>query len=297
MIRFCALFVTFVWGAAWMAAQAGASDPLPGVDLSGLTAAQRAAVVKILSARECGCTCGMKVAECRVKDPACGYSKGVSMVLVEAIKSGKGEAAAIALADASQWAHLPAEDTRILGDPVKLSTEGAPVTGPADAKIKLVEFSDFQCPYCIMATPQLQALLKMYPGQVSLTFKQFPLDNHSQAAVAALAALAAQKQGKFWEMHDALFAQNGHLSRDIILGIASKIGLSIMRFSADLNSPELKKVVERDVAEGEKAGVQGTPTVFINGQRYNGAVKTAPLKGIIDAELKANATTAALSKP
>ena len=103
---------------------------------------------------------------------------------------------------------------RLLEDPVKIPVAGcAGDRGPQNAPITLVEFSDFQCPYCYKAVPELQAVMKAYPTQVKLIFKQFPLDNHSQAALAAAAALAAHKQGKFWPVHDAMFAQQGKLSR------------------------------------------------------------------------------------
>jgi protein-disulfide isomerase len=270
------------------------------VDLTGLSAEQKATAVKILAARDCGCTCGMKVTECRVKDPNCAYSKGVASTLVAALKAGKTEAEAIAAADASQWAHVPARDTRILGDVVKIPTDGAPVIGPANARVKLVEFSDFQCPFCILAKPQIDLALKAYPDDVSLTFKQFPLDTHSQAAVAAVAALAAQKQGKFWPMHDALFAQKGDLSQKAIMEIAGKIGLSLMTFNADLQSPELKKAMNRDEQDGLNAGVEGTPTLFMNGRRYNGAIKLDGLKLAIEQELKKQekpAATASVQQP
>ena len=295
MCRVGTLLLICVAGVGLLSVPAAGADALPGVDMSGLTPGQTTLVLKILESHDCGCGCGFKIAECRVKDSACSYSKGLAKTIVEAIKSGKNEAEAMDAANKSQWAHQPEQDTRILSDAVKIPTDGSPVTGPANAPVKLVEFSDFQCPYCILATPQIQALLKAYNGQVSLTFKQFPLDMHSQAAAAALAAIAAQKQGKFWQMHDALFEQQGRLSPQIIMQIAGKIGLGLVRFKADMNSDEVKKTVARDLDDGEKAGVAGTPTLFVNGQRYNGAVKAASLKPIIDAELKlpAKAATAA----
>lgn len=272
-----------------------AGDDLPGVDFSGLSAAQKTAAVKLLNSRECGCACGMKVAECRVKDQGCAYSKGLAKVIVDAIRSGKTADEALAAAAASPYAHMPQRDTRPLGDPVQIPTSGAPTLGPANATVKLVEFSDFQCPYCILATPQIEMILKAYPNDVSLTFKQFPLDFHSQAALAARAALAAGKQGRFWPMHDSLFAQRGHLSPAIIDQLAGQIGLSLIRFQADLASPDLVKTVQKDLDDGEKAGVTGTPALFINGRLLNLQITAATLKPMIDAALKpaaANTTTA-----
>jgi protein-disulfide isomerase len=258
---------------------------LPGIDLGGLSPAQQTTVLNLLRENECTCGCGMKLAECRVKDPNCGYSRGLASAMIDAIKGGKSAADAIAAAKASRFAHGPQRD-KLLEDPVPIATTGAPVIGPANAPVTLVEFSDFQCPYCVIATPELQAVLKAYPTQVKLIFKEFPLDRHSQAAAAAAAALAAHKQGKFWPLHDALFAQKGRLSHEIIVSLAGNIGLDMTRFNSDFNSAEIKKAVTKDVDDGENAGVDSTPTLFIDGQHYNGPLTMAALKPVLDAELK-----------
>jgi protein-disulfide isomerase len=127
---------------------------------------------------------------------------------------------------------------------------------------------------------------KAYPTQVRLIFKEFPLDSHSQAALAAAAALAANKQGKFWQMYDALFAQKGNLSRNGMLKIASSLGVDMHHFQSDLDSAEIKRAVEKDIADGERISVDSTPTLFVNGKRYNGPVTLAALKPIVDGELK-----------
>lgn len=259
-------------------------DALPGVDLNGLSPAQKTSVQKLLANRDCTCGCGMNVAECRVKDPGCSRSKGLAAVIVGAIRNGKSESEAVAAADKSNFGKTA--ETKILSDAVSIPTEGSPVFGANNPKITLVEFSDFQCPYCVVAAGELHRLMEAYPSQVRLIFKQFPLDEHSQAALAAAASLAAQRQGKFWPMHDALFAQRGRLSPDVIHGIAEKSGLDMRRFDADLHSPELQKVIVRDIEDGERAGVMGTPTIFVNGQRYNSAVSVAVMKPVLDEELK-----------
>ncbi len=259
-------------------------DALPGVDLHGLSPAQKATVQKVLAEHDCTCGCGMKVGECRMKDPGCSRSKGLASVIVDAIRSGKSEKEAILAADNSNFGK--AAETKILSDAVKIPTEGAPAEGATNPKITLVEFSDFQCPYCIIAAGELHRVMDAYPNQVSLVFKQFPLDEHSQAALAAAASLAAQRQGKFWPMHDTLFAQRGRLSPLVINGLAEKMGLDMKRFDADLHSPELQKIIVHDIEDGERAGVAGTPTIFVNGQRYNAAVSLAVLKPVLDEELK-----------
>jgi protein-disulfide isomerase len=277
----CLLGALYLFAQDWKT-----TDSLPKVDLSGLTAAQKAKVLKLLREDDCSCGCGMKVAECRMKDPGCSYSKGIAEAIVDAIKQGKTESQALALAKATKWGQGPPDHSATLEPPVAIPTAGAPIRGAAAAPVTLVEFSDFQCPFCIAATPQLEAVLKTYPGQVKLIFKQFPLDSHSQAALAAAAALAAQKQGKFWGMYDVLFAQKGNLSRQRIVDLAGAVGLDVSRFQADLGSPEIKRAVDKDIADGEKINVDSTPTLFVDGQRFNGPVTLASLRPVIDAELK-----------
>jgi protein-disulfide isomerase len=121
---------------------------------------------------------------------------------------------------------------------------------------------------------------------VKLYFKQFPLEMHSQAALAAEAALAAQRQGKFWQLHDAMYADRTHLSRQTILAMAGTVGLDVKRFQQDWDSPAIKQAVAREQAEGEKIGVDATPTVFIDGQRYNGELNLEAVRPIIDKEIK-----------
>jgi protein-disulfide isomerase len=259
---------------------------LAGVDFSGLTPARKTHALNALRAQACSCGCGMKVAECRVKDPNCSFSRGLASVTVAAIKAGKTETAAIAESKASKFGSRPAP--KLLDDPVPIPTLGSPAMGPAGARITLVEFSDFQCPYCSKAVAQINAILKAYPNDVRLIFKQYPLtDLHPAASISAQAALAAHAQGKFWAMHDVLFANRPKLSRQSILIWAREIGLDMQRFTADLDSAAIRKAVARDRADGDKAGVEGTPTVFLNGQKYNGD-DLAPdtIKPVIDGELK-----------
>jgi protein-disulfide isomerase len=257
---------------------------LAGVDFSGLTPARKTHALNALRTQDCACGCGMKVAECRVKDPSCSFSRGLASVTVGAIKAGKTETAAIAESKASKFGSRPAP--KLLDDPVPIPTLGSPVTGPANARITLVEFSDFQCPYCSKAVAQIDATLKAYPNDVRLIFKQYPLDSHPEAAISAAASLAAHRQGKFWPMHDVMFANRPKLSRQSILAWAKEIGLDMNRFTADLDSDAIGKAVLRDRADGDKAGVEGTPTVFLNGQKYNGDLAPDAIKPVIDGELK-----------
>jgi protein-disulfide isomerase len=258
---------------------------LAGVDFTRLSPLKSRALLRLLRTHDCTCGCGMKVAECRVNDPQCAWSKGVAAAMGDALRAGKSENEAIEAAKASKWGQGPKQPD-LLEAPVTIPTAGSPVRGPENAAITLVEFSDFQCPYCYLAVAKLNALMNAYPGKMKLIFKEFPLETHSQADFAAQAAIAAHQQGKFWPMHDALFAHHNELSRPTIVALARDAGLDIKRFEADVNSEATKKTVARDRQDGDKAGVEGTPSVFINGRKYNGSLDLPAIRKIIDEELK-----------
>jgi protein-disulfide isomerase len=227
----------------------------------------------------------MKIAECRVQDPSCAYSTGLALAVVKSVKAGQTENQAWTEASATKWGKVQADD-KLLSSPVAIPVGGAPELGPPKAPITLVEFSDFQCPYCAAAVPEIKALLQAYPTQVKLIFKQFPLEIHSQADLAAAAAVAAQKQGKFWEMHDAMYNHYQDLSRKSIMAMAKQVGLDMDRFETDIDSTDVRETVVRDVQDGNDANVEGTPTLFIDGQRYNGPIALGSLKPVLDDELK-----------
>ncbi len=275
------LFATLGLAQSWKTAK-----DLPGVSWEGLTPDQKTAALNAIREFDCTCGCGMKVAQCRVEDPPCGHSKALSAMAVEAAKQGKSEAEILQVLEGSTLAKQAKQRNRILLDPVEIPIAGAPFKGPANAKVTIVEFSDFQCPYCAVAVRKLDALLAAYPQDVRLVFKQFPLEIHSKAALAAAAALSAQMQGMFWPMHDKLYAGFRSLSRDNILGWANELGLDPVKFQAGMDSPKTQAAVQREMEEGIRAGVQGTPTVFLNGKKYQGSLDLEPFKTVIEAELK-----------
>ena len=287
---FAGLFCACLFAQEWKTA-----TTLPGIDMSGLSQSQQSTVLKVLREHDCSCQCGRKIAQCRVEDPGCSYSVGLAVAVVRSIKAGNSEEQAWADASATKWAQIQSND-KLLSNAVSIPVAGAPSLGPANAPITLIEFSDFQCPYCAAAVPEIKALLKAYPTQVKLIFKQFPLETHSQADLAAAAALAAQKQGKFWELHDAMYSHYQELTRKNILALAKQIGLDMDRFETDLDSTEVRETVVRDVQDGDDAGVQGTPTLFVDGQRYNGPLVLSSMKTVVDDELK-NPPAATVAAP
>lgn len=150
---------------------------------------------------------------------------------------------------------------------VPINIQGAPFLGPENAPVVIVAFSDFECPYCGTVGSLFEEALAKHPKDVKVVFKQFPLTMHKQAHSAALASLAAHRQGKFWEYHDLLFENQKALSEAKYLELAKKLGLNLERFSKDSKAPATQQTLERDMADAQLAGVRGTPTIFVNGRR------------------------------
>lgn len=145
------------------------------------------------------------------------------------------------------------------------------VRGSRDAQVTLVEYGDFQCPYCARAHAALTELMQQHGERVALVYRHLPLtDLHPFAAPAAQAAEAAGAQGKFWEMHDALFENQGMLDEDALPPMAASLGLDAQHFARDLNDGAHRARVEADVRQAGALGARGTPTFFINGERYHG---------------------------
>jgi protein-disulfide isomerase len=163
-----------------------------------------------------------------------------------------------------------------------------PARGPDKAPVTIVEFSDFQCPYCGREFPVVERLMKEYDGKVRLVFRHFPLDFHPYAQKAAEAGACAADQGtdKFWKLHDKMFGNQQKLAVDDLKGYAKEIGVDTARFDKCLDTGEKRSLVESDEKAGQEAGVSGTPAFFVNGIFINGAVPYEQFKETLDRELK-----------
>jgi len=140
-------------------------------------------------------------------------------------------------------------------------------TGPANAVVTLVEFSDFQCPYCARLSPILDSVAKAYPRDVRVVFKHFPLSFHAQARAAAAAAIAAGRQGKFFEFRSRVMPQFRNLTDSLYLAVAKDLKLDMARFKRDMMlTDEVNAELDADIELGRTIGVEGTPTVFVNGR-------------------------------
>jgi protein-disulfide isomerase len=160
-----------------------------------------------------------------------------------------------------------------------------PSKGAADAKVTIVEFSDFQCPYCSRAEPSVDEVMKTYSDKVKVVFRHFPLSFHAQAFKAAEGAACAEEQGKFWEYHKTLFANQGALMPDDLKAHAKTIGLDTAKFNECLDSGRTKSKIDADMEVAKAAGVNGTPAFFINGIMISGAQPFEKFDEIIKAEL------------
>lgn len=174
-------------------------------------------------------------------------------------------------------------------DPLRFNVDAAdrPFQGPASAPVVLVEFSDFQCPYCRSFSSTLKQVMEKYDGQVRLVFRQFPLTNiHKDAERAAEASLCAAGQNRFWELHDFFFENPGKLSEEDILNQAEELGLDREAFNSCLSGGASESMVREDVRVGAAAGVEGTPTLFVNGRFFSGNYPLEQIAAIIDEELE-----------
>ena len=168
---------------------------------------------------------------------------------------------------------------------VEVKSAGHPEIGAKDAPITIVEFSDFQCPFCGRAEPTLKQVREKYGDKVRLIYMDFPLGIHDHAIDAASAGRCAGEQGKFWEFHDAMFADQSKLKPDDLKGDAKKLGLDSAKFNECFDKGKYKAGIESDLAQGHDLGIDGTPAFFINGRPLNGAQPFERFAQTIDEEL------------
>ena len=177
------------------------------------------------------------------------------------------------------------EPSAVLTQPV---SERDHLQGPAAAPVTLLEYGDYQCPYCGAAYPVVKALQKALGRKLRFAFRNFPLtESHPYALIAAEAAEAAALQGKFWEMHDLIYEEQEALEPGIIASWAERLGLDLGRLGKDIKQGAVGKTIKEDRQSGIRSGVNGTPTFFINGARYDGSPDYDSLLAALKSELPA----------
>jgi protein-disulfide isomerase len=178
-------------------------------------------------------------------------------------------------------------DVKILLEAPKVSVSATgPSLGPENASVTIIEFSDFQCPYCQKQQEALKQLLAEHPKDVRLVFRDFPLKMHPNAAAAAEAGACADEQGRFWAMHDLLFENRENLATTDLKRYARTAGLDGPQFDGCLDSGKTQARIAASLEEGERVGVEGTPALFINGRMFSGTTSYTQLKQTVEEELK-----------
>jgi protein-disulfide isomerase len=236
-------------------------DKIIGADPGTLDAAQRGRVESILgtAANTRGCT-GTLASCLAAGDQTARRHAGF---VARMVRKGKADdAIATGIADRAKSA-FPDEI-------MKIDVADHPLNGAAGAKVSLVEFACFECPFCAHLSPQLATLKQKFGDKVAHYYKFFPVRSHNRGVPSALAGLAAHRQGKFWKMAELMFANRADLTDEDILGYAERAGLDVARFKADIADAASMKYIEKDKLDGMRLGVEGTPTFFVNGKLYRG---------------------------
>lgn len=240
-----------------------------GVDASTLTARERRELAAQLHELIAPCPdTPVPLAQCIAESRACKACMPAAQFLVKLVQAGRPKKER---EEAYQLRFSPNKTKTIV-------TDGSPDMGPPDAVVTIVEWADFQCPTCAMMAPLLEDFVKRYNGQVRLVYKFYPLESHKQGEPAARAAFAAMQQGKFWEMHHALFENQMSLDANEIERLAKGIGLKIDQFRQDMASKETTERLQKDKKQADELGLDGTPFIFINGRRVELSMLSNPLE-------------------
>jgi len=202
--------------------------------------------------------------------PASDVQTDIAAELLEEAKPATREPSSKKPADGCDCGHEPSAAREVDGR-YAVPVDDRPAAGPQDAPVTMVVFCDFACPYCKRFSKTLRQLRERHPDDVRMVFRQLPLPFHPQARPAALAALAAQRQGVFLPMHDLLFERQAELETADLSRWADELGLDVDRFERDLRDSQLERLVDEDLATARRFGARGTPSTFINGRLVVGA--------------------------
>jgi protein-disulfide isomerase len=238
-----------------------ATTTLPGVDTSSLTPREQTKWSEYVGGLLAPCADQpVNIAQCVSESRPCSACLPAAKFLVERVRRGDTRAQAEA-----------AYRARFSPDTVKsIDVTGSPSKGAAKPVVTLVEWADFECPFCGVAAPLLKGVVEKFPDQVQLVFKHYPLSAHQHAENAARAAVAAQRQGKFWPVQQALFEnQKKGLDEPHILELARAAGLDMKEFENDIASEATADSVARDRKQADELGLEGTPMIYINGRHFS----------------------------
>jgi protein-disulfide isomerase len=259
------------------AVAAADTTPPPGVDISKLDDFGKKVFFRIANSEASVCGQAQSLIKSAKDDKGCRRSVSALRYVAHLVGNGFTDSE-VSEALAKRYRPVP---------PRKIDIADAPMKGAPGAKITLVEFADYECPHCKRFQPVLRQIVDEFHGDVKLYFKHYPLPQHNMARAAAEAAVAAQKQGKFWQYQDKIWDQQDDLTPAKLESAAKEIGLDLTKFRQDMASEAVKAKVQKDRADGSAAGLQATPTLYIDGREYTDGRDTDSLREWIKDEIAA----------
>ena len=249
--------------------------PPPGIDIGALDEFERKVFFRVVNREASACGKAQSLLASVKSDPSCRKSFYAVKYVVRLVDAG--------YTDSEITDHL--EKRFRSGARRTLDTSEAPMKGNPSARVALVEFVDYECPHCKRVQPVMRQALDEFKSDVKLYFKHYPLGGHTNARIAAEAAVAAQKQGKFWPFSDQIWAHAESLTPAVLEQIARDVGLDVERWRKDIESEDVRARVERDHAEGMALGLAATPTIYINGREFTDAREIDSLRDWLNEEL------------
>jgi len=252
---------------------ASAEVSIKGIDASSLTPRERREWTGQLSELLAPCAeVPVNIVQCIQEQRPCKSCLPAAQFLLKQVQAGKPKK------ERDEAFHIRFDANKVR----TLATGGSPEVGPPDAPVTIVEWADFECPFCKMMSPMLDEVVHHFPGQVRLVYKFYPLGIHPHGEVAARAAVAAMNQGKFWQMHHALFEHQDKLEQADLERYAKQLDLDLNKFRADITAQETTERIEKDKKQADEVGLEGTPFLFINGRNVKLELLNSPYDDILE---------------
>jgi 2-hydroxychromene-2-carboxylate isomerase len=249
------------------------TTPPPGVDLSQLDEFERKVFYRVVNKEPSACGKAHSLLFSVKNDPGCRKSFYAVKYVVRLVDTG--------YTDSEVSERL---QKRFRGPRRNIDTGDAPMKGNPNGRITLVEFADYECPHCKRVQPVLRQAVDEFKD-LRVYFKHYPLGGHTNARIAAEAAVAAQKQGKFWPYNDGVWTHSEGLTPAVLEQIAKDVGLDVEKWRKDVESEDVRQKVQKDHSEGESLSIQATPTIYLNGREYTDARDLDSLRDWINEEL------------
>lgn len=247
----------------------------PGIDISGLDGFERKVFFRVLNKEPSACGKAHSLMHSTKNDPACRKSFYAARYVARLVEGGFTDSEV-----------TEALDKRFRNPSVaKIETTGSPTKGSSTARVTLVEFVDYECPHCKRLQPVLRQAVDEFPNDVRVVMKHYPLSQHTNARLAATAAVAAHMQGKFWPYSEKVWENSEFLTPALLEKLAKDVGLDVEKWRKDAESPASAAIVEKDKAQGGAAQIRSTPTIYVNGRLFTDSRDIESLRDWITEEL------------